>query len=294
MTVLTHTKIRLVKKEAKSKEFLIDVQTTLTTLPLSKRYQHLHFLKEKDLIKKAKDIEEIFDILDPYWNYVDYAFLEFIIKEFGTSKLKEEMEKYIAELEQFEKRTTVQDFNLATLEKRSIPNSFTSLTLKLFKDPAKCTLYEVCQLKIDVVNRSTLNGFTVYFEKVICNSVEIVLAFPPEAHTELLEVFDADFIATNNIVSMVFSYRESSEDTTSTTPVKGRQRKTWSRVIDDLFVFLGLDKAKWLEDIERGESSLASCSCIDECISERECRKFEEGLDNIVKLAIYKKSLGRG
>ena len=67
-------------------------------------------------------------------------------------------------------------------------------------------------------------------------------------------------------------------------PRRGRQRKTWDRVIDDLFVSLGLDKA-WR--ILRGESSLASyLACIDECISDRECRKFEEGLDNKVKLAI--------
>ena len=58
-------------------------------------------------------------------------------------------------------------------------------------------------------------------------------------------------------------------------------------MIDDLFVSLGFG---WLEDIERGEGSLASClGCIDECISERDCRKFEEGLDNKVKLAIYGK-----
>ena len=56
-------------------------------------------------------------------------------------------------------------------------------------------------------------------------------------------------------------------------------------MIDDLFVSLGLDKAEWLEDIERGESSLTSyLAGIDECISERECR-FEEGLDSKVKLA---------
>ena len=29
-------------------------------------------------------------------------------------------------------------------------------------------------------------------------------------------------------------------------------------------------------------------SCVEECISERECRKFEEGLNNKVKLAVYK------
>ena len=55
-------------------------------------------------------------------------------------------------------------------------------------------------------------------------------------------------------------------------------------MIDDLFVSLGLDKAEWLEDIERGENSLASyLACIDECISERECRKFGGNL------ATYKK-----
>ena len=29
-------------------------------------------------------------------------------------------------------------------------------------------------------------------------------------------------------------------------------------------------------------------SCVEDCISERECRKFEEGLNNKVKLAMYK------
>ena len=59
---------------------------------------------------------------------------------------------------------------------------------------------------------------------------------------------------------------------------RGRQRKTWSKVIDDIFLSLGLDKCEWLEDIEREDSSLAAfISCVEECISDREC-KFEEGL----------------
>ena len=34
-----------------------------------------------------------------------------------------------------------------------------------------------------------------------------------------------------------------------------------------------------MEDIEREDSSLAAfMSCVEEYISERECRKFEEGL----------------
>ena len=42
---------------------------------------------------------------------------------------------------------------------------------------------------------------------------------------------------------------------------------------------LGLDKCEWLEDID---SSLAMfTSCVGECISEKECRKCEEGLHKV-------------
>ena len=48
---------------------------------------------------------------------------------------------------------------------------------------------------------------------------------------------------------------------------------------------LGLDKHEWVEDIKRGESSLASfLSCIEESISKREGKQF----DSKVKLDMYK------
>ena len=95
-------------------------KVTLTTLPLSKRLRHLVFLKkEKARIMRARDIEEIFDILEPYWDYTDYSLLEYLIKEFGTRQLQQEMERYIAQLEQFLKMTCIQGFNLA---KRKIPS----------------------------------------------------------------------------------------------------------------------------------------------------------------------------
>ena len=75
----------------------------------------------------------------------------------------------------------------------------------------------------------------------------------------------------------------------NTKPRRGRQRKVWSRIVDDLFKSLDIDKGEWLEDIERGDSSSASfLACVEECISERESRRFEEGLNTKVKLDIYK------
>ena len=60
--------------------------------------------------------------------------------------------------------------------------------------------------------------------------------------------------------------------------------------MDDLFKSLDIDKGEWLEDIERGDSSSVSfLACVEECISERESRRFEEGLNMKVKLDIYKR-----
>ena len=56
-------------------------------------------------------------------------------------------------------------------------------------------------------------------------------------------------------------------------------------------MLLGLDICDCLEDIEGDNSSLASfLACVEECISEREGRKFKEGL-NKVKLATFGKNL---
>ena len=35
-------------------------------------------------------------------------------------------------------------------------------------------------------------------------------------------------------------------------PRRGRQRKAWGRLVDDLFVALNLDKTEWIEDIKKG------------------------------------------
>ena len=49
-------------------------------------------------------------------------------------------------------------------------------------------------------------------------------------------------------------------------------------MVDDLFKSLDIDKGEWLEDIKHGDSSSASIlACVEECISERESRRFEEG-----------------
>ena len=60
--------------------------------------------------------------------------------------------------------------------------------------------------------------------------------------------------------------------------------------MDDLFKSLEIEKGEWLENIKHGHSSSALLmACVEECISERESRRFEEGLNTKVILDIYKR-----
>ena len=103
------------------------------------------------------------------------------------------MKEYIADLEDFEKTTSVKDYNSAALDKIQIPAHFEKLPLKQLKDPAQCSLYEVRQLKNELENQANLTGYSIFF-RVSCSSIKIILAFPPEAYTELSEVLDEQFM----------------------------------------------------------------------------------------------------
>ena len=66
-------------------------------------------------------------------------------------------------------------------------------------------------------------------------------------------------------------------------PCRGRQRKYWCKVVENLFSSLGLDKAEWLEDIRKGSCSLKSfLGVAGDGIDENESSKFENA--SIVKL----------
>ena len=66
-------------------------------------------------------------------------------------------------------------------------------------------------------------------------------------------------------------------------PRRCRQTKYCCKVVDNLFSSLGLDKAEWLEDIQKGNCCFFGVA--GEGIDERES---EEGLNSKVKVSLYR------
>ena len=76
-------------------------------------------------------------------------------------------------------------------------------------------------------------------------------------------------------------------------PHKGsRQRKIWSRPIDDIFHSLSLEI---LDHTHEGNSSLKSfMACIEYDLRDKEAEEFGKGFDSKIKLELYRRLGGRG
>ena len=51
----------------------------LTRLPMGRTHEIL-LQGEKERIREAQSVQKVFDILDPYWNHVDYELLDHIVQ----------------------------------------------------------------------------------------------------------------------------------------------------------------------------------------------------------------------
>jgi len=209
--VVYHTRIKFSKKP---EEFLGDLRRFLTELPLSNKFTHLHFLKEKEqAIESAQSIDEIFRILRHHWNYGDYALLQRMIQEFGDEALGKEMKEYVKALEMFERKTTIQDFRLAKPGPRGAPDGFSEAELKLNIDPVKCTLYEARQLVESLATKLQLNQYVLFLSQIFSGSVIIKLAFPHAVLELIVPALDKEFQETHQIVSVTIDKKPLNEYT---------------------------------------------------------------------------------
>ena len=189
-------KFRVVQKRA-----MVHFRNPEYLKEMLRKYERMLSNEEKDFIKTL-EAKECFGLFKTYWNFVDYSFLKHSIKEFGTSKLQNDMKKYIADLEQFELNTTIQDYNSPPPD---FPEHFIIVTITQKKDPTECTLYDICQFKKELVKQSDEHAILTRISN--SRSVVFALAFPPHALTKICGVFNIEFQEKHKIIKVTFSWR---------------------------------------------------------------------------------------
>ena len=83
----------------------------VTCLPVSAHPQHRSLIEEKlTNIQPPVTFENIWSILNLYWDYLNYGLLQHVINKCGSKDLKQQMQDYVDELSTFKQTTRLCEF----------------------------------------------------------------------------------------------------------------------------------------------------------------------------------------
>ena len=128
-----------------SPEILLE---SLTLLPVALRIEyHKLVLENLPTLEKADSIRKIFNLLNPHVSFIDYHLIEYLVEEFGSEQLQEDMSAYVKLVQVFYDETTVQQLMDHWPGRRDIPPHFEELTAVIDEDPGTYTLRRLDNLR---------------------------------------------------------------------------------------------------------------------------------------------------
>ena len=122
---------------------------SLTLLPISLRAEYQKFVFENlKTLERAESIQEIFHYLNIHcFTFIDYRLLEFLVDEYGSRRLKQDMLAYTKKMGVFMDETTVQQLMDHWPGRRDIPPHFEELRAVIGEDPGTFTLRKLDNLR---------------------------------------------------------------------------------------------------------------------------------------------------
>lgn len=164
-------------------------KTDLITLPMMGNTHHFLQRKKKKILK-AKSVAEVFEILDHYWNHIDYALLEHIVMHYCDGTIKKQMKSYKHKLHKFEKTTSVKQLVSARATRNQVPLDYSALTATLENDGKDCSLYQIREVKSSFTERANLEPYVALLQDLHTSSVVLTIAFPYEINEYLRQSLD--------------------------------------------------------------------------------------------------------
>ena len=199
-SVVVNTNVNLSFMRMSLKE-LYHFKVDLTKLPMLTKYKKLRFLqKKKKKILKAKCVDAVFHIIDPYWNYVDYSLLEHIVENYCDRDVKIQMQSYIENLHKFERATSVKQLTSAVPDNRVLLSKYSTLTATLGVDAEECSLYRVRKVKDAIIERACLQSYVLQLLSLHASSVVLTIAFPKKLSKHIRKSLDRTFLLEHDII----------------------------------------------------------------------------------------------
>jgi len=145
-----------------------DFLSHITYLPVSARTLHRSFIEKKlTNIQPPVTYVKIWTILNTYWDFLNYGFLEHVIDKCGSEDLKQKMQDYISKLSTFKQTTRLCDFieSWPCRDDGTPENHLKKVVIKMKHDWSQCTLQDVELFKKALIHKFFLPEFDILLQK---------------------------------------------------------------------------------------------------------------------------------
>ena len=189
--------------EKESPRFLSRLRTSFLLLDSAIDKRHLRFLRaSQHKIANATTVEHIFHVLIVYWNYFNYALLEYVIQEFGSEELKTKLNNYLVDLSEFEKNTKVKDFIQVCSKDLEMPPDSSLVVEEMNAKWADYTLDCIREKTQELIRTVRLARFIDFFQGATIGSIILMWAVPSSGVHLLAEAMDDRFLEKHEIESV--------------------------------------------------------------------------------------------
>ena len=183
------------ERQEESPIFFRKLRTTVAVLPTSLKYQHHYFLEQHfSQIARATTVEEIFSILNRYWNFLNCSLLSYIITKFGDEELQKQLSTYTTALQAFRSRTKITDFIKICAAKQINVPEFAVLKTKLSPDWKDRTLEDAEVYRMSMVHSSSLASYALYVVEGVPGSIYLLWSVPSHAIDFLAAAMNSEFL----------------------------------------------------------------------------------------------------
>ena len=152
----------------------------LLELPASLKDEHKKFLQDnRQELSKQSTFDDLFYVLDLYWDYLNYNLLESVIKRQGSRASENKMEQYCIEVKRFRRSVTLTVFweLEGCISQREPPPGFELVKTKHHISP-NSTLEDLNNIRLRITDEFHLPVFALYIMDIVKGSVCVTWLMP--------------------------------------------------------------------------------------------------------------------
>ena len=159
---------------------VLHLRQSIIRLPGDLKNEHHMFVKEvKPELQKAKSIEDIFNVVNDYWDFLNYSLLVRIINRHASDNIKKEMAEYTAQVSVFRRKTRLDKFSkIYKRKQKKVDEKFRILVTEHDIRLSTTTLEKVEEIRHDICSELSLREFSLQLAAVAPGSLVITWLVP--------------------------------------------------------------------------------------------------------------------